>query len=369
MRSLLLTHALALSVCPCLLAGPLSPPAGPIAPTPGPEPRIAVNATNTPGDSDSLFKITQPGSYYLTGNITGVAAKHGIEITSSGVTLDLNGFALLGVPGSLDGVSITTPGTNSVAVLNGAVLNWGDMGIDFQSSGSSRNARIENIRANGNSSTGIVPGAAAILTGCSASSNNIGFNIGDECAMQSCTATFNNSNGIIAGIATAISNCAASDNSGAGFSVSSGSSISNCSARRNSTSGINASQSSVTDCAVRENTLDGIICGSACLIRGNLCVSNGFGASVAAGIRATGSDNRIEDNNCLTADIGILCDAPGNFIVRNSCSGNTTNWSFVTNNIFGPIIDRTLPPIIPAVSGNAAASSLGSTDPNANFSY
>jgi len=60
-------------------AGDLNPPPGPVAPTMKSlsevEPRIAINATNTPGDADSLFKITQPGSYYLTGNITGVAGK------------------------------------------------------------------------------------------------------------------------------------------------------------------------------------------------------------------------------------------------------------------------------------------------------
>jgi len=65
-------------------AGPLDPPAGPVTSTyktlTEVEPRTAINTTNTPGDADSLFKITQPGSYYLTGNITGVAAKHGIEI-------------------------------------------------------------------------------------------------------------------------------------------------------------------------------------------------------------------------------------------------------------------------------------------------
>src|SRR5438105_3055049 len=92
-------------------AGDLNPPAGPVAPTHKTltevEPRIAINATNTPGDANSLFKITQPGSYYLTGNITGVAAKNGIAIAASGVTLDLNGFDLLGVASSLDGVSVT----------------------------------------------------------------------------------------------------------------------------------------------------------------------------------------------------------------------------------------------------------------------
>lgn len=90
------------------LAGDLNPPAGPVAPTHKTlteiEPRTAINLANTPGDADSLFKITQPGSYYLTGNITGVAGKHGVEIATSGVSLDLMGFTLTGVAGSLDGV-------------------------------------------------------------------------------------------------------------------------------------------------------------------------------------------------------------------------------------------------------------------------
>src|SRR5216117_1440443 len=122
------------------LAGPLDPPAGPVAPTGKTlgevEPRIAVNAANTPGDSNSLFKITQPGSYYLTGNITGVANKHGIEIAASGVTLDLNGFDLLGAPGSLDGVSVTTAAVQSnITVFNGSVRAWGDKGIDLATFG------------------------------------------------------------------------------------------------------------------------------------------------------------------------------------------------------------------------------------------
>jgi hypothetical protein len=53
----------------------------------GPSPRL------TPGDADSVFKITQRGST-PTGNIRGVAAKYGVEITSSGVTLDLSGLTV-----------------------------------------------------------------------------------------------------------------------------------------------------------------------------------------------------------------------------------------------------------------------------------
>src|SRR6185295_11122012 len=100
MRVFLAAGLLTVAGTAVLLAGPLDPPAGPILPTYKTlnevEPRIVINAANTPGDADSLFKITQPGSYYLTGNITGVAGKHGIEVVASGVTLDLNGFDLLG---------------------------------------------------------------------------------------------------------------------------------------------------------------------------------------------------------------------------------------------------------------------------------
>ncbi|RMD64345.1 MAG: hypothetical protein D6824_04110, partial [Planctomycetota bacterium] len=95
------------------LAGPLNPPAGPIAPTHKTltevEPRIAVSADNTPGDADSVFKITQSGSYYLLGDVVGERLKFGIEITAPNVTLDLNGFTLQGVVGSFSGVVVNAP--------------------------------------------------------------------------------------------------------------------------------------------------------------------------------------------------------------------------------------------------------------------
>ena len=68
---LLVVLALMLSALPvprpAFAQGPLTPPGAP-APTMKSldqvEPRIAVNSTNTPGGADSLYKITQPGSYY-----------------------------------------------------------------------------------------------------------------------------------------------------------------------------------------------------------------------------------------------------------------------------------------------------------------
>lgn len=46
-------------------AGPLTPPGGAVAPSGKTltevEPRIAINATNTPGNASVLYRIAQPG--------------------------------------------------------------------------------------------------------------------------------------------------------------------------------------------------------------------------------------------------------------------------------------------------------------------
>jgi parallel beta-helix repeat protein len=99
----------------------------------------------------------------------------------------------------------------------------------------------------------------------------------------------------------------------------------------------------------------------------NICSSNGFGGD-GAGIHATGSDNRIEGNNCTDADRGIDVDGIGSIIIKNTCSGNTFNYSIVANNRYGPIINISIS-LTAAVSGSSAASTLTSTDPWANFAF
>src|SRR4030095_5157723 len=115
-----------------LAQGSLTPPGAP-APTMKSldqvEARTIVNAANTPGDATNLFIISQPGSYYLTGNITGVASKQGIRIIASGVTLDLNGFALSGIASSFAGI-FCAPGVTRVAIVNGTITGWPLDGID-----------------------------------------------------------------------------------------------------------------------------------------------------------------------------------------------------------------------------------------------
>jgi parallel beta-helix repeat protein len=368
----------ALGVATLAIAGPLTPPATPITSTGKTlaeiEPRIAINATNTPGDSDaspSLFKITQPGSYYLTGNITGVAGKNGIEIAASGVTLDLNGFDLVGTTGpfsNYDGINVSVNSLTNISVINGSIRNWGDIGLNLAAAPlPAKNCRVDGVVVSGNASDGIRVSAGTIITNCSAHKNTgNGITTGTDCTIANCSATENVSNGFTVGSGSAVSNCSASFNSGSGFTVGSACSVSNCSASGNSTSGFSVQLGSMIEgCTARSNVLGGIVCSSNCVIRGNACSFNG---NASAGIHVTGSDNRIEGNNCTGANRGIDVDGPGNIIVRNTCSGNTTNWDIVANNYYAPIIDRT-GVATTAVTGAAAAGTLSTVDGNANFSY
>ncbi len=375
------------------LAGDVNPPAGPVGPTMKTlsevEPRVAINATNTPGDADSVFKITQPGSYYLTGNVTGVAGKHGIEIAAGGVTLDLNGFDLLGVAGSLDGVSTTVSNLTDIAVVNGSVRNWGDEGVDLASS-ITLDCRVQGVLASGNAGVGIGINQGTV-SNCSAYQNSAyGITAYVGSTITHCSAYLNTQSGFYADYGSVVTHCAAINNGANGLFVSSGCTVAHSSARGNTLEGIyvvngctvsdctsyqntargirTATGCTVTGCAVYRNTLDGIECYSSCVIRGNACSYNGNTGGDGAGIHVLYDDNYIEGNNCTGADRGIDVDTAGNVIIRNTCANNTVDWAIVANNVFGPIIDRRAPASA-AVSGFSAASSLGSTDANANFSY
>ncbi len=356
-----------------LTAGPLNPPAGPVASTyktlAEVEPRIAINATNTPGDANSVYRITQPGSYYLTGNLSGVAAKHGIEIAANGVTIDLNGFDLVGIAGSLSGIIADTPADNDLAVLNGSIRNWGDAGVNFffsQPSG----CQLKDLRVSGNGSTGIAANTNTAITNCVAQGNaGSGINAGSGSVISGCTASQNAGiAGISPGSGSTVTDCSASGNTQIGISAGSGTTVTRCTARGNGTLGISTSSAClVMDCDVNTNSADGIRCaGSGSVIRGNACDGNGLNAGDGAGIVVVSIDNHIEGNNCTGNDRGIDVDAAGNIIIKNTCAGNTVNWTIIAGNAYGPIVAT---PAGAAVNGNAAAAALGSTDPNANFTY
>ena len=375
---------------------------------PGPEPRIAINATNTPGDGNSLFKITQPGSYYLTGNITGVPNKHGIEITSSGVTVDLMGFDLVGVPGmgAFDGVSVTVGSISGITVRHGSVRNWGGDGIDLGTNPTSNT--VSDIGSIGNAGNGIKVGSNCLISKCVASSNTLsGISTGSNCSISECTASTNDAHGISTGLmctinnctapsnalvgidagssnringctasgnttgfqtdfAATISNCTAYNNAERGIEAGSGSTISGCTADANRTDGIYADRSTIVNCTARLNTRNGISVFAYCLIQSNTTVSNGYLTGDGAGIHTVSGSNRIEGNTSTANDRGIEVNFTGNFIVRNICADNTTNWDVPANNYCLVVLAT---PTTSAITGDSGGLSPGSTNPNANFTY
>jgi len=300
-----LVGAVALSI-----GGPLNPPAGPVASTHKTlteiEPRIAINATNTPGDGFYLYKITQPGSYYFAGNITGVAAKNGIGIDTSNVTIDMMGFTLRGVAGSLAGITTTTVAFDNLSVRNGIITGWGQDGLDLSNGGGGWGGVVERVQASGNGNLGIRSNGSSVVTDCTATGNT-----GDGIAVfYGCI---------------------------------------------------------VTRCAVSRNGGDGIQADSYCRIVANACDFNGYQTGDGAGIHIIGNHNRIEDNQCGTADRGIEVAGRDNYIVRNLCSANTVNWTIGFDNLIATVVNRTVNNAA-GFSGNSGASTLGTAEPNANFS-
>ncbi|GAB4521125.1 MAG: hypothetical protein Tsb0013_24530 [Phycisphaerales bacterium] len=87
----------------------LDPPAGPIGESGRFGTLIELSQASTPGDADSVFRISEPGSYVLTSDLTVPANQIGIEIAANDVTIDLNGYSVSGDVATSTGVGVTLP--------------------------------------------------------------------------------------------------------------------------------------------------------------------------------------------------------------------------------------------------------------------
>jgi len=299
-----------------------------------------------PGNANSLHVISAPGSYYLRGDIVGVSGMNGIDLASDFATIDLNGFELVGVAGSLRGIHMGSAGNRvGATVVNGRIRNWPGGGI-INSGALGIGTTLRNV----------------IFTGNGAGGANIGVNA----IVRNCAFVGNTTQGLAAG--GVIEGCVAQGNTGVGLNV--GGSVRNCVSisnqngmqgsgvfdacrmEGNTFNGLNMFDGSVSNCHVRTNGIDGISLFQNSLVLNNICLSNGTTA-VGAGIRAQNVGNRIEGNQVNSNDTGIDCDVAGNLVIRNAARSNTDNYGqIVGGNDVGPI-------------GTAAAS----TSPFANIAF
>ena len=371
-------------------AGPpvLNPPAGPVGVSGRFGTRTAISALP--------FTINQCGSYFLTGCLTGAAGQNGITIAADDVTLDLNGFALVGVPGSLDGINMSGF-QNNVVIRNGHVRAWGESGIDARI----HVGRIEHITATDNGAWGIensfggtftshivscesfrngmlvansggIQGAGStLITDCIARENTgAGISVSSGSTIADCLARGNTGGGIVGGLVCTVSSSSASSNDGIGIFINSGS-ILGCTATANKMDGIVGGGGVISACTCDSNLGDGIEVASGSVVLNNNCDGNGPAGADGAGIHVTGSDNRIEGNNVTNNDRGIDFGFPtggtDNIVIKNTARDNVDS-TVLTNYRFPLGVLNTVGEILDFTGGGGVLTAINSS-PWANFEY
>ena len=366
-KLVLLTLVSAFSFQPSALLGQgsLTPPGAP-APTMKTlaqiEPRTPVGAATTPGDALSLYLITQPGAYYLTTNLAGVSGKIGIGIASDDVTLDLNGFAVIGVSGSSVGIAVMDTSHTNIAVRNGSVRGWGGYGMDM---GAGRGCSYTDLRLSSNLG-GLRAGPASIVHACTATRNlGVGISAGDGGVITACTSRENTNHGISAsGAGVIIRECSSIGNKGDGIHGVTSAVVQGCTARENSSHGVWTDTGSIIkDCVASLNGTNGILARWRSHVLRNNCNNN-----TGSGIAVEGDASRVEANTVTgnTAH-GIELSGTVNLVIHKSARGNVGgNYDIISGNRVGIIV---VPTASGAITGNGPGSGLGTADPWANFAF
>jgi hypothetical protein len=338
-------------------AGALNPPPGPVAATGKTtteiEPRVAVQSLA--GDAGNSFIINQPGSYYLTGNINATGGKHGISVQADSVTLDLNGFALIGeATGS--GIGINVPVVrNSLCIHNGIVRNWRSHGVAALNASSSA---LERLRAVSNLGGGLMIGNESVVRDCVMTGNGEGLVSADRVLVTGCVCDVNALGGMDLASDVQVVDCVVLRTVGGAYGIQVGarSMMSRCTVNRNFLDGIRVGAgTTVADCNSSFNGGVGIKSSDDCSIVRNTCYAN-----QSDGIWVVGIGSAVEDNLCVNnGDTGVFISSANNLVIRNRARGNA-NAQF--SSAGGAIA-------FAAVSDVSASANFPSSQPWTNFIY
>jgi hypothetical protein len=226
--------------------------------------------------------ISQPGSYRLSGNLTVPdASTTGIEITANHVTLDLNGFAIIG-PNVCTGSPVTCTfsgggvgihagsfqvgivAPDGVRVVNGSVRGMGFHGVRLMGSGTV----VEGVTTENNGGPGIVVGTGSVI---------------DSSAI---------SNGGTTGIiALNVRGSIASENRGIGIFVRPGGVASGNSSSQNGGDGITTTKGTLRGNSATLNKGFGMSVTCPASVVGNVALDNTLGNLRLLGAGCVGTDN------------------------------------------------------------------------------
>ncbi len=340
-----------LALCAPALAGPLNPPSGPIAPTARFGERIELSQETAQGNVANVFRILQPGSYFLAEDLTVPSGMNGIRVQVSDVTIDLNGYTIRGEPGSNEGIIILRPIENTT-IRNGVIRDmgqsailggvfglevdrcfiegvhafnnglWGFLTGEFctfrncvvdtaglQGIRTGRGALIENcVVRNTTDGDGFDVGPSSRISGCvaesvlyegSAVAQGDGFRVGSESVVTGCLSVSTSEDGFELGNRCLVSGCATFLNEGLGYRLGESSRIEDSTASDVLGSGITVDErSAVLRCSVARAFGQGIALGSSCTAIGNMvveCTGAGFTGLIAPG----GASGCVIDSNVL----------------------------------------------------------------------
>jgi hypothetical protein len=242
----------------------------------------AVQAGCFAGDAAGFpVTISASGSYRLTSDLSPPAAVSGIQGVSgtSHVTLDLNGFSLIGSASAPTGIAIGAG--SDWEIRNGTVRGFVSTGISDNVSGGGH--RVINVRATDNGGFGIVViGPGSLIRDCHASANGVGLSTGPDGTVTGSTSE----------------NQVGDASSSHGIQVGQGSRVVGNVSNGNAGDGIRTGDDSV----VLDNTVHG---------------NGGFGL-VLGGAGSGYARNSINDNSGGTVGVGVQEVGP------NVCNGTTT---------------------------------------------
>lgn len=269
-------------------------------------------------DAECVVRISEAGSYYLNRAVLGVAGKHGIVIDACGVTLDLNGYEVLGCQDSRSGIVVRAAA--GAVIRNGTVRRWSECGIDAAGGPCTH---VEGVRCIDNLADGLRLGASATAD-CVMSCDNAGAGIaaGPGSTLHDCQSFSNSSHGVACEETCRVIDSIATANAGDGFNLGVGSQARACAARHNLCSGfVAASLCSVIECDAIGNEENGVHAASQCVV--SRCRSHG--SRKGAGVHLSGQGARVDENTCSENRVGIRADRAGNIVTRNAiaASGET----------------------------------------------